>query len=56
MDGLTARLEAILRRHAKSYDQPDDREQLRKSLELLIAEYGQQAVTAVPTGPSVALH
>ena len=60
MDELPARLEAILRRYATSYDQPDDREQFRKGLELLVAEYGPQAVTAaldeVPTGPSVYLH
>ena len=60
MDDLTARLDVILRRHAATYDQPDDHARLRKELELLIAEYGYEAVTAaldeVPTGPPVSLH
>jgi hypothetical protein len=58
MDELSARLDVILRRHAATYDQPDDYEQLRNELEVLIAEYGFQAVDAAldEAGPSASLH
>jgi hypothetical protein len=60
MDDLPARLQALLRRYAATYDQPNDFKQFRKGLELLIAEYGYEAVDGaldkLPTGPSVSLH
>ena len=65
MDDLTPRLAALLRRYAAAFDQPPDDqlgERFRKDMELLIAEYGPQAVNAalnkLPDGalPSIALH
>jgi hypothetical protein len=49
MDDLIARLEALLRRYAAAFDQPpDDRlgEQFRRDLQMLVTEYGPQAVNA----------
>jgi hypothetical protein len=49
-----------LHRYAATYHQPDERERFCKDLELLIAEYGYQAVNEAldehPAGPSIALH
>ena len=60
MDDLTTRLEALLHRYAAAFDQPQDSEQFQNDLQLLIAEYGPQAVNAalndLPDGPSVGLH
>jgi DNA-binding response OmpR family regulator len=63
MDELTARLEALLRRYAAAFDQPqDDRlgEQFRRDLQLLVAEYGPQPVSPaldeIPDMPSGLLH
>jgi hypothetical protein len=69
MDDLTARLEALFRRHAASIDPHQgvaafDRlsQQLRKEIDLVIAEFGQAAVDAAlddmpdEPWPSVSLH
>jgi hypothetical protein len=44
MDELTARLEALLRRYATTYKDQQLGRQFRMDLELLIAEYGYEAV------------
>jgi hypothetical protein len=66
MDELTAQLEALLLRHARWADAPDDFEdsiaRLRQDMRRLIAEFGEAAVVAALDGipddawPSVALH
>ena len=67
MSDLTARLGALLRLHAVAFDERrgDDarlEEQFRRDVELLIAEFGHDAVSAaldeLPDweGPSVWLH
>jgi hypothetical protein len=56
MGELTARLEGILRRYATTYKDPQLRRQFRADLELLIGEYGYEAVDSaldeVPDPPS----
>jgi hypothetical protein len=62
MDDLTARLQALMRRYAASCDQPGPYQRFRKELNLLISEYGYQAVDAALDNlpeepwPSVSLH
>jgi hypothetical protein len=63
MDDLTAHLESLLRRYAAAFDQtPDDRlgEQFRRDLQILVTEYGAEAVSAaldeIPDMPSNVLH
>jgi len=65
MDNLTARLEDALRRYAAAIDQGQGEalaDEFRKSLRMLVAEYGQSAIDAALGGlpqaasPSVSLH
>jgi hypothetical protein len=51
MDNLTARLEALLRRHWAALDQSQDEtaklaDEFRKGLRVLVAEFGQPAIDA----------
>jgi hypothetical protein len=63
MDDLTARLKALLHYYAAAFEQPpDDRlgERFRRDLQLLITEYGAEAVSAaldeIPDAPPNLLH
>jgi hypothetical protein len=61
MDDLTTRLEELLCRYAVAFDQPEDLgEQFRRDLQLLVAEFGYDAVKAaldeIPDAPSGFLH
>jgi hypothetical protein len=61
MDDLTTRLEELLSRYAAAFDQPQDLgEQFRRDLQLLVAEFGYDAVKAaldeIPDAPSGVLH
>jgi hypothetical protein len=68
MDELTARLEVLMRRYASACDQGDREgaqfaEQFYKELQLLVSQYGEEAVDAALDGemsdgawPSVSLH
>jgi hypothetical protein len=63
MDDLTARLKALLRYYAAAFEQPpDDRlgERFRRDLQLLVTEFGPQAVNAaldeIPDAPPNLLH
>jgi hypothetical protein len=58
---LTTRLEELLSRYAAAFDQPQDlSEQFRRDLQLLVAEFGYDAVRAaldeIPDAPSGFLH
>lgn len=65
MDDLTARLEALLRLYAAAFDERQDDQlgkRFRKDLQMLVAEYGPQAVNAAldalpnAASPSGSLH